>query len=981
VLRNGEGGIYNGFIAAGSLFGSGLAATTEGVAVGAQLVNNLAGAVYVLTLDTDGTFLGETTIDGNLSSFSGADPQSGDSFGASLATDAAKTHLVIGASQDSVALSEAGSIYFMNLTSVCPTPVPTPAPTSDPTPAPTHVPSLSSAKALFCGTTGMVSSTTVINETVIQEFYTLTQNDDSGASMAVLGDLDGDGVNDVAVGTPDYDDGDVGDFHGAVFILFMSSSSKVKSVQLISNSAGNLGNQGIELPEDGHFGTSLAAIDLLGEGNLQLVVGAEGDGSSNTGSVYVLFLNSNGTVADAVTITSETSGFETLLGNDKFGSAVASVSDMTDDGVPDLVVGARGDNTLYLLEMTTAGTVANTVVITSVPGVSLSSDDEFGGGLAAIDLDDDGVDELAVGTLEPSSGTGSIYILFFGSGFDQPSSAQAITDTTADFLNILHDGDQLGKGLANIGDLNGDGVPDLMASAEQYYSTPSPSPSPIIFGAGVSFIIFMNESGGVESGQAITNEFGGLNEAGVDLEADVNFGSSMAVLGDLDGNGVDEVAVGVQGYSDKGGIVVLNLVDLCPTSVPTPVPTSTPTPIPSPAPTPLPTSVPTPVPTQTPTPAPSSSPTPVPTEPPSPSPSPAPSPLPTKAPTPAPTPGPTPLPTSLPSLPPSPAPTSRPTPLPTQLPTSTPSPVPTVSPTTPAPSTTPSHIPTSKPSTEPSPVPTSADKDDDSADGLDPVVLGAGVAIGAAAILCCLWIFFIFLKKDKRGDDAAVANEPTWFNNGQPLVAEMTSTAVPVAVLADDRELLAMPGPTSSSVEDDMFDEKGGSAGPVGHISQELEDFLAKADLAEVGPMLASAGVFTVEDAALISDEELAELGFRRLHIRRLRNVTKDLDMGQEVAKIPALATAAAAAEDDGMTFSKEPEPGLVAGLDELDMANFASILAGLGMRSINDVTAITDSELLDAGLTRFHIRTLRQTQASGKGANHGYQESTQTRI
>lgn len=73
-------------------------------------------------------------------------------------------------------------------------------------------------------------------------------------------------------------------------------------------------------------------------------------------------------------------------------------------------------------------------------------------------------------------------------------------------------------------------------------------------------------------------------------------------MGDVDGNGVPELAVGASGYTSTataspGAVFILDLVDLCPTPVPTPVPTLNPTPLPTGAPTPLPSAVPTLVPT------------------------------------------------------------------------------------------------------------------------------------------------------------------------------------------------------------------------------------------------------------------------------------------------------------------------------------------------------------------------------------------------
>lgn len=149
----------------------------------------------MLTLDTNGTFLGGTTIDGTYANFSGVDPEATSGFGDGLASNRNKTQLVVGAPTAHSTSADAGSVFLLNLTSVCPTPAPTPAPSARPTRAPTHLPTLTSAKAAFCGATGSVSAVTMeLGEAEIDEFDRLTQNDAFGGSVVAVGDLDGDGA-------------------------------------------------------------------------------------------------------------------------------------------------------------------------------------------------------------------------------------------------------------------------------------------------------------------------------------------------------------------------------------------------------------------------------------------------------------------------------------------------------------------------------------------------------------------------------------------------------------------------------------------------------------------------------------------------------------------------------------------------------------------------------------------------------------------
>ncbi|MBI1315204.1 hypothetical protein GC176_28265 [bacterium] len=398
---------------------------------------------------------------------------------------------------------------------------------------------------------------------------TLANYDAFGNAIAAIGDLDGDGVADVAVGARN--DSSVGQGQGAIHVLFMNSDGSVKSSMTIASGV----NGGPTLANGDGFGSSLAAIgDLDGDGIAELAVGADFDSqiggvNSRRGSVHILFLNSDGTVRTSTKIADSTNGGPALADADRFGSAVSSLGDLDGDGVPDIAVGAMGDGVdgsgevnrgaVHVLFLNTDGSVKSSAKIGSGMGGGpmLGDDDHFGCSLAVLpDLDGDGIVDLAVGAYLDSA-SGAVHVLHLKADGSVSSSIRIANGVNGG--PSLTGFDRFGVSVTSAGDLDGDGIADLVVGANGDDTGGSDS----FANRGAIYALLLNSDGSAKSSAKIAHQTGG----GPTLSNYDFFGASVASIGDLDGDGVVDLAVGADGddtggsanYSDRGAVHVLFL--------------------------------------------------------------------------------------------------------------------------------------------------------------------------------------------------------------------------------------------------------------------------------------------------------------------------------------------------------------------------------------------------------------------------------------
>jgi hypothetical protein len=401
--------------------------------------------------------------------------------------------------------------------------------------------------------TSGVDSVQKVSDTEGNFVGVLEDNDQFGSAVASIGDLEFDGVTDLAVGAPLDDDG--GTDRGAVWILFMNDDGTVDIEQKISDSEGNLP---AGLDDSDRFGSAVAGLgDLNGDSILDIAVGAplDDDGGTDRGAVWILFMNADGTVLATQKISDSSGGFNNILqDNDQFGTAIAYLGDLNNDLLPEIAVGAVGDDdggsdrgAVWIISLTANGTIFNFQKLSDSSGDfagTLRDGDRFGSSIAGIgDLDADGIEDIAVGAVGDDDGgpdRGAVWMLLMNAD-STVRFEQKISETEGNFNGVLNDNDHFGSSVTGLGDVNGDNIIDIAAGADLDDEGGEDR--------GAVWLIFLESSGGVFSESKISSNSGNFTGT---LSDGTRFGSAIAYPGDLDLDGTGDIVTGAR-LDDDGG--------------------------------------------------------------------------------------------------------------------------------------------------------------------------------------------------------------------------------------------------------------------------------------------------------------------------------------------------------------------------------------------------------------------------------------------